>query len=159
MPIVKRFVCFALIWLVLSRGEPGGWVAGLLAAASATAASLWLLPPGSVRADILGFARLVPGFLYRSLRGGIEIAWLALHPRMPIDGGWIAYRTALQDGTQRNIFGSEMSLLPGSLLAGGDEDVLYVHCLVGRDRVVRQLGDEEARFAAAWRPAVDGRDG
>jgi hypothetical protein len=47
--------------------------------------------------------RLAPGFLRSSLLGGIDVARRALHPRMPLDAGWIAYRTKLPRGLPRVI--------------------------------------------------------
>lgn len=145
----KRFVLFGLVWLILSRGDAGGLVFGIVTAAGAAWVSLRLLPPGSGRLSLLGLARMLPAFLRNSVLGGIDVARRALHPRMPLDAGWIAYRTKLSKGLPRVSFGSETSLMPGTLVAGGREDLLYVHCLDRSQDVERNLRTEEARIAAA----------
>lgn len=147
--LAKRFILFALIWLVLSRGESGGFMFGAAAAAGAASASLALLPPTRRRISIIGVIGLVPGFLRSSLEGGIDVARRVLHPSMPLDAGWIAYHTKLPKGLSRVSFGSETSLLPGSLVAGGRGDTIYVHCLDRGQDVESNLRKEEARIAAA----------
>lgn len=146
--VAKRLVLFALIWLVLTRADVSGFAFGIVVAAGSTWVSLILLPPGSHRVSIAGMIRLAPGFLRSSLLGGIDVARRALHPRMPLDAGWIAYRTKLPRGLPRVSFGSKTSLLPGSLVAGGRGDVLYVHCLDRGQDVERSLRDEEERIAS-----------
>lgn len=145
--LAKRFALFALVWLILSRGDPSGLILGAVTAAGAAWMSIALLPPGTRRVDLLAVVRLAPGFVVRSMRGGIDVAWRALHPAMPIHEGWIVYRTRLPAGPSRVSFGSEMSLLPGSLVAGGRGDRVYVHCLDRSQNVVADLEAEEARIA------------
>lgn len=149
--LAKRFVLFALVWLALSRAAPGGWAFGVAAAGAATWASMVLLPPGTHRLDLFRLLRMLPGFAVLSLRGGIDVAWRALHPRMPLDPGWIGYRTRLPPGLPRVSFGSETSLLPGSLVAGSRGGLLYVHCLDLGQQVRRNLAQEELRVGSIWR--------
>lgn len=150
--VAKRFTLFAGVWLVLSGGDASGLIFGAAASAGAAWASLALLPPGRRNIGLVGMAGLVPGFLRSSLRGGIDVARRALHPRMPVNPGWIAYRTDLPKGLPRVVFGSETSLLPGSLVAGGRGDVLYVHCLDTGLDVEDSLCKEEARIAGTLPP-------
>ena len=148
--LVKRFSLFALAWLILSGGDAGGLLPGAVVTAGATWASLRLLPPERYRVDFFALARLLPGFLLSSIKGGIDVAGRALHPRMPLDAGWIAYRTTLPRGLARVSFGCETSLLPGSLVAGARGDVLYVHCLDKSQDLDAALRLEERRIAAAF---------
>lgn len=155
MPFVlaKRFVIFLLLWLAISRGEPGGLAFGLAAAALAAGASLRLLPPGDTRIGLLALLGLLPGFLWRSVLGGVDVARRAFDPRLPLKPGWIACPTSLPPGLARVSLGSEMSLLPGSLVAGGDARRLYLHCLDTDQDIAGQLRAEEARIVRTLRPA------
>ncbi len=143
----KRFGLFALAWLALTGGDPSGWIPGGLAAAAAAAVSLRLLPPGGpVR--LLGLLALVPGFLWRSLLGGVDVAARALHPDLPLRPAWLAYPLRLPPGGARVSLGSEISLLPGTLAAGSEGDRLLVHCLDSDQPILAQLAEEEERIAA-----------
>lgn len=145
--LAKRFALFALVWVILSRGDPSALTVGALAAAGAAWISIVFLPPGARQVDLMAVVRLAPGFVVRSIRGGFDVAWRALHPAMPIHEGWIVYRTRLPAGPSRVSFGSEMSLLPGSLVAGGRGDRVYVHCLDTNQDIVSELETEEGRIA------------
>lgn len=124
----KRFMFLALLWVVLTTAANEGLWLGLLAAVGATWVSLVLLPPGKP-VKVLALMRMLPGFVWRSLLGGVDVAWRALHPRMPLKPGWLLLPTALPEGGARVALGSEISLLPGTLVAGTRDGMLLVHCL------------------------------
>ncbi|MCK9510451.1 MAG: Na+/H+ antiporter subunit E [Pigmentiphaga sp.] len=156
--VAKRFVLFALVWLILSEGDASSLalILGGAATAGATWASLVLLPPDQHRVKLAAAAGLLPGFVASSFKGGIDVARRALHPRLPLDAGWIAYRTTLPRGLPRVSFGCETSLLPGSLVAGARGDVLYVHCLDKSQDLAYALSREERRIAAAFASGTQG---
>jgi multicomponent Na+:H+ antiporter subunit E len=145
---LKRLAIFFGLWLVLSGADLIGVAFGLPTAALAALFSMRLLPPGGREVSLVRLIAMVPGFLARSVRGGIDVAWRALHPRLPIAPGWLHWRTKLPPGGPRVTLGSELSLLPGTLVAGSRGDVLYVHCLDIRKDITTELAAEEARIAA-----------
>lgn len=151
--LAKRFLLFAAIWLVLSGGAPSGWVVGLFAATAAAWLSCMFMPAGVRRVDFLAVCRLMPGFAARSFMGGMDVARRALDPRLPLDAGWIAYRTKLPSHLARIWLGSETTLFPGSLVAGRRGDLLYIHCLDRGQDIAGQIKAEEARIAATLREA------
>jgi multicomponent Na+:H+ antiporter subunit E len=124
---LARSVLFALCWLVLTEGDPSAWVFGALAVPGALALSLWLLPPEHP----LQWRRVIavlPKFLWESVKGGVDVAWRAFMPRMPIAPGWVLLPVALPD-TARVALSAELSLMPGTLVAGTQEQQLLVHVL------------------------------
>ncbi len=143
----KRFLLFAVLWLVLTGAAPDGLGFGLAAALAATWLSLVLLPPGSRAVSLFSLLPLVPGFVDRSIRGGFDVAWRALHPALPIRPDWYVHRTRLPPGGARVALGSVVSLLPGTLVAGSFGDRLYVHCLTADEAIIRSVEAEEARIA------------
>lgn len=143
----KRFGLFAVLWLVLSGAAVDGLGFGLAATLAATWLSLVLLPPGSRSVSLLATLPLLPGFVDRSIRGGFDVAWRALDPRLPIRPGWYVHETRLPPGGARVALGSVVSLLPGTLVAGSFGDRLYVHCLKVDEDVVRSVEAEERRIA------------
>jgi multicomponent Na+:H+ antiporter subunit E len=143
----KRLVLFAALWLVLSGAALDGLAFGLPTAIAATWLSLRLLPPGRRGVSLLSLLPLVPGFLDRSVRGGFDVAWRALHPRLPIRPAWYVHRTSLPEGGARVALGSIVSLLPGTLVAGSFGDRLFVHCLNADPTVIAAVQAEERRIA------------
>jgi len=143
----KRAVLLALVWLALTAGDPKGLVIGVLAVAAATALSLRLLPPaGPVRLWRLGL--MLPGFLWRSVLGGVDVVWRACHPLMPLRPGWILLPTGLTGGG-RAALGGELSLMPGTLVAGSRDGALLVHVLDRDQDLAPALQREAARLDRA----------
>jgi multicomponent Na+:H+ antiporter subunit E len=146
--ILKRFVMFLALWLVLSGGAISGLPFGIVTAAVAAWTSLRLLPADGRRIRLHSAVLMLPGFLWRSIRGGVDVAWRAFHPKLPVAPGWLLWRTRLPEGGPRVTLGSELSLLPGTLVAGSRGDVLYVHCLDTTKDVAGEMAAEEARIAS-----------
>lgn len=146
---VKRFALFLGVWLVLTTADPGALVPGLLAAGGATWLAHRLARRGDTPLRLLPLVLLLPGFLWRSLLGGIDVARRAFDPRLPLAPGWIRYRTSLPEGAPRVALGSGLSLMPGTLAAGSDGEELLVHCLDSGAEVDRMIAEEERRLAAA----------
>jgi multicomponent Na+:H+ antiporter subunit E len=148
---LKRFALFLAAWSVLTAGDLGALVPGVLAAAGATWLAHRLARHGDTQLRVLPLVMLLPGFLWRSLLGGIDVARRAFDPRMPLKPGWVRYPTQLPPGAARVALGSELSLMPGTLAAGSDGDALLVHCLDVDEDIGRMIGKEERRLAAASR--------
>lgn len=144
---LQRFAVFFGVWLVLAGAQGIGF--GLAAAVAATWARHRLAMPGERPLHFLKLAMLIPGFLYRSFIGGIDVARRAFDPAMPLNPGWIAYPSRLPRGAGRVILGGELSLMPGTLVAGEDKDCLLVHSLDTALPIAHQVADEEARLRGA----------
>jgi multicomponent Na+:H+ antiporter subunit E len=144
-----RAVAFFGVWLVLSAADPGALVPGVLAALAAALASLRLLPPGPRRIRLGRLPSLLLRFLWQSARGGLDVAWRALSPRLPLAPGFVTCPLRLPPGGARNALATEMSLLPGTLAVGQEGDALRLHCLDIAQPVPAQLAEEEARLLAA----------
>ncbi len=145
----KRAVLLAGLWVGLVGADLEGLAAGALAVPVAVWLSLHLLP--SVHPiRLLRLTTLLPGFLWRSVVGGIDVAWRAFHPRMPLRPGWISVPVSLPDGG-RVALGTEVSLMPGTLSAGTHERRLLIHVLDTRAQVDEAVRLDEARLASVLR--------
>lgn len=129
--VLMRSALFFLLWWALTEGEGGGWFA-LPVVLLATSASLALSPAGSLHWRATGLFGFVFFFLRESLRGGIDVAWRALHPHLPIAPVMFDYRLRLPAGSARMLMASTVSLLPGTLSADLKGALLRVHALDGR---------------------------
>jgi len=135
---------FLALWLVLTGPDIAAMVFGVPAIIAATLLSLRLLPPAPGRAPWRALA-MVPGFLWRSLLGGLDVSRRALHPRLPLAPAWRSVPCRLPPGG-RFIIGAEFSLMPGTLVAGCQRGHYLVHLLDVRQPVVAALAAEEARL-------------
>jgi multicomponent Na+:H+ antiporter subunit E len=146
MPIVGFFG----FWLILSEFSAVDVLVGALAALIAALVSRRLMPPGRWTLRPVVLAGLAVRFLRQSIWAGIDVAWRALDPRLPLRPGFVSYRPQLPPGPARNAFLTMMSLLPGTLPCGPDEEGgLAVHCLDVSQPVVEQLAVEETAFSRA----------
>jgi multicomponent Na+:H+ antiporter subunit E len=132
---------FAVLWAILSGGE--GWSIGVPAIFIATAASP-LLTPAS-RWSLPGLARFIPYFFWNSLRGGIDVAARALNPGLPIDPAVLRYEMRLDSTVARVLMADTVTLLPGTLSADLQGNVLLVHVLNRSGPVMDMLGTLEQR--------------
>ena len=145
-----RALLFFALWLVINQSaKPADLLVGVAAAAAATWASLWLLPPAAGRVRIGTLLLLLPRFLWQSLVAGLDVARRAFSPSLPLRPGFVDYPVGLPRGSARNAFELISSLLPGSLPTGESEAVIEYHCLDVAQPVVEQLAAEERAHAAA----------
>jgi multicomponent Na+:H+ antiporter subunit E len=125
---LQSFCVLILIWVALN-GKQDLWL-GLVAAAIGAGVGSWLASgrPYPWRPHrLLAFTAY---FLWESLRGGVDVAWRAMHPRLQIDPCFTRYSLQLPSGQPRTLMLSVISLLPGTLSADMEgEDVLLVHAL------------------------------
>jgi len=147
---IVRLGGFLVFWVIIAGTEPVDLLFGAPAALIVTWASLQLLPPGTRRLRVVALARLVPRFLYQSIGAGVDVAWRALDPRLPLQPGFVTYRPRLPPGAALSAFCTVTSLLPGTLPSGTDErGRLMIHCLDKDQPIANQLATEEALLMEA----------
>ncbi|HEV3491330.1 MAG TPA: Na+/H+ antiporter subunit E [Reyranella sp.] len=145
-----RAILFLAFWLMIAGYDPADLPVGLIAAAAATWTSLRLLPSVKVKVRLLSLATFILHFLRQSVSSGVEVAWRAFDPRLPINPGFVVYPCRLRSAGSRSAFCALSSLLPGTLPAGSDEEgALVVHCLDVGQPVAANLAAEEALFSRA----------
>lgn len=127
----SRVGLLLVLWWVLVEANPASLVFGAVAAVAASYLSLTLYPVD--QAGIRAW-RLVPllGWLcVQGLRGGLDVAWRAIHPRLPVDPAWTKVRLTSDHAAANSLLGGMISVLPGSLAAGPANGVMDLHLLHG----------------------------
>lgn len=152
-----RAVAFALVWWMLTTGAEESWLVGVPMVLIATLVSMVLLPvfPWSPS----GAALFVPFFVWRSLYGGVDVAWRAFHPSLPIAPGLIEYPLRLSPGLPRVFMVNTVSLLPGTLSAELRADCLRVHVLDTRNNVLSELMVVEQAVARMFATPLENSEG
>ena len=119
--------------------------------------SVALLPP--VKLVWPALLRFVPYFFIRSLLGAADVAWRAVHPRMPIEPHLIEYPVRLPPGLPLVFMANVVSLLPGTLSVELGSRFLRVHVLGGRGDAVSGLETLERQVAGLFGASLPASSG
>jgi multicomponent Na+:H+ antiporter subunit E len=159
MADLKRFLLFLGLWLVISEAHLDLLHYGVLAAAAATAISRLIWRRSGRTISIFAVLAYMPGFLWRSLMGGIDVAWRVFHPRLPIAPAFLAYDSRDDDETGRVLLTDILSLMPGTLGAGLAGRRATIHLLADEPATRRLIEEEDSRLAHIFAdPAADGEE-
>ncbi len=144
-----RFILFSLMWWVLTDGVIESLFVGIPVVLIATQISTMMMPQLSW--SLFGLLKFMPYFLWHSIRGGVDVAWRAMHPHLPIEPGLYDYQFRLPPGFPRVFMANIVSLLPGSLSVELEADILRIHVLDEADNIDKQLHNLENRLATILR--------
>lgn len=156
LTFARRVLPLACLWWLLAGRDGGSWFFGgpvvLMLAA-------WQLEAGSERAYRVRLRRLVgfvSFFVWRTLAGSCDVAWRAIHRRLPIAPVVADYSLRLPvGGPARVFFANCINLLPGTLSAAWEDDVLRVHVLTAGPHATEELRSLERQvallFGLPWR--------
>jgi multicomponent Na+:H+ antiporter subunit E len=149
---VRRFVFLVGLWWLLVEGKTDGWWFAL-GVAGLSIASLRLMPEPALREQVRFFPlmALVPRFIAHSLIGGIDVAWRALVPGLPIDPDVVTYRYRVQSDRARAMLAQLVSLMPGTLTCRVYDEAAVIHLLTGDPaQVLHETAALELRVARVF---------
>ncbi len=147
--LLERLIVFALLWWVLAEGDGSSWVFGAPFALFASVASLRLTPERGWHLRPLSAARFAGFFAYHSVIGGVDVAWRAVRPSMPISPGFVTCPIRLPTESARVLLADTVSLLPGTLSSGFEGDTLVLHVLDDTMPIRSDVERVEERIASA----------
>jgi multicomponent Na+:H+ antiporter subunit E len=142
MPIV-RFAALYAFWIILSgRFEMKYLAIGVACAVLVTYLTQDLAQPeGASRRPrvepayfvLVGMGRFVLylcWLLWSVLQSNFQVAYLVLHPKMPIQPGLLRLRTKLRNRTGHIMLANSITLTPGTITVDFDDGDYSVHALV-----------------------------
>ncbi|MGB5179849.1 MAG: Na+/H+ antiporter subunit E [Gammaproteobacteria bacterium] len=128
--IVTRAAILAGLWWLIVQGQPDAWLVGVPAVAIATLVSSRLGSRHALpRLSLTGLLAFVALFLRESIRGGLDVAFRTLGPRLRIEPGFHSYRMHTSHPAARVLLINCIGLLPGTLAADLDGDHAELHLL------------------------------
>jgi len=146
---------FFILWMVLDEGKVAGFLIGLPTSILAGWVSMRLFPPSRNSGERICFFALgsfVVSFLWNSIKAGVEVAYWAFHPRLPLRIGFVCCTCGIPAGSRRDLFLATCSLMPGSLPVGDTaEGEILLHCLNTDSSVCRQMQVHEASLMRIWK--------
>jgi multicomponent Na+:H+ antiporter subunit E len=127
--VLWRSALFAVLWWALTDGRADSWGVGSVSILAAVILSLRLLPPVPTYVSRIGLLRFLLFFFVQSLRGGVQVAWFALRPRLSLRPALHEIPLRLPEGIGRVLLANTLSLLPGTLSVGLEGNRLCLHVL------------------------------
>ena len=128
-----RLVLFSLVWGLLTGWQQSSLGVGIVFIFTASLLSLYLAPQQRKTKQWLKSPLSLLSFLLyfavQSLRGGWNIAKLALTPKPKLSPGFVKYHTDLANESQVFTFMQVLSLLPGTVSAKQNGRELTIHVL------------------------------
>ncbi|MGV8900338.1 MAG: Na+/H+ antiporter subunit E [Burkholderiaceae bacterium] len=152
--LMMRAVLFALLWWVLTGGAHDAWGVGAATIALAVAVSLRLRAPGPFRFSILRVPGFLAFFLLESIKGGVQVAGMALRPRLDLQPTTMEIHLRLPDESARMFLAATLSLLPGTLSFGLNGNRLLLHVLDRRMPIEQEVRNTEVQVARLFRIAL-----
>lgn len=145
--LLWRAALFTALWWILTEGDFVAWSVGLVSVILAWVASLILFPPGTSRLSLTGLAGFLGFFMVQSVKGGVQVALMALRPRLDLHPTVLDIPMRLPEGRARVLLANTLSLLPGTLSTGLEGRHLRLHLLDKRIPVESGVREAEARIA------------
>lgn len=147
-----------LFWWLLVEGRLDGWWYAIPVVLAALALRRALpIPLALQRVNLLALIAFLPRFVWHSLVGGVDVAWRAFHPSMPLTPAMFMYPFRLQSDGARVFLAQIISLMPGTLSCCVGPRHLVVHVLSGtREAFLAETAAFERRTARIFREDIGG---
>lgn len=147
--LLVRTSILAAGWWAITEGDRAALGFGVPVVLLALLTSLSLPAPPTRRPSPLGILRFAVTFLAGSVGGGLDVAWRAFHPRVPLSPNVVRYTLRLPSGPARSLFTGAVSMMPGTLSANLEDALVDIHVLVDDGRVTERLQRFEEAVARA----------
>lgn len=173
MVLLESIVLLGFWFVLVGRLELSDLVLGGMAVAGVVWMSHGLVYPlflaaGMTRSPAFILVRIwhglafMPWFLYRILIANLQVAYLVLHPRIPISPLFVQFPTGLRKHLAQVMIGNCITLTPGTITVELDAHTYTVHVLAPpsasdvltaslQNRVARIFGEDvETPPAPRW---------
>lgn len=142
--ILLRSSLFAVLWWMLAEGNHEGWMLGAVAIGLATWTSLVWLPPSKERLSLRGLVGFVAFFVWHSVRGGAQVAWMATRSKVDLQPYLLELPITLPAGAPRILLINALGLMPGTLSVEVKNTTLLIHALDDRQPILAETRALEA---------------
>ncbi len=88
----------------------------------------------------LWFLYYIPLFAWECIKSNIEVAYLVIHPGLPINPGIVKVKTTLKSDTGLTFLANSITLTPGTMSVDIDEEngYLYIHWINVKDKDIEK---------------------
>lgn len=145
-----RVLLFACLWWILTEGRLDGWLLGGVAVIAATWASVALWPSAAHGVRLTALPGFLAFFLINSVRGGWQVALMALRGRRALQPAFLELPLNLPAGAPQILLTTVLGLMPGTVGIELADDRLRLHVLHQDLPVVAEARALERRIAALF---------
>jgi multicomponent Na+:H+ antiporter subunit E len=145
-----RGLLFASLWWILAEGRLDGWLLGGIAVFAAIWTSVALWPPAAHGIRLAALPGFLAFFLANSVRGGWQVALMALRGRGALQPTFLDLPLSLPAGAPQILMTNVLSLMPGTVGVELVDDRLRLHVLHQGLPVVAEARALERRIAALF---------
>jgi multicomponent Na+:H+ antiporter subunit E len=149
--IAVRAAFCALLWWVLVGETQNAWGVGAAIIVLGVAVSMQLRSPGTHQFSIAQVPVFLAFFLWQSIKGGVQVAAMAVRPQMNLRPEMLEIALRLPEGDARMFLVSILNLLPGTLSVGLNNNQLLLHVLDAGMPIEKEVRAAEANVAALFR--------
>ena len=137
-----QFVILYVFWLILSGHYQAKYIIiGAIAAALVTLLTNDLFystlrygervetKPHAIFLQLFRFLIYLPWLLVQIIMANVQVAYLVLHPRMPIEPALLLFRTRMQKGIAQVTLANSITLTPGTITVSLEDGNYIIHTL------------------------------
>lgn len=101
--------------------------------------------------EFFRFIKYIPWLMYQIILSNIHVAYLVLHPKMPIEPSMVTFETKLKKDFSLVAFANSITLTPGTITVDIQEGKYFiVHCISRKVSEDLLTGDMERKIAAIF---------
>ncbi len=86
----------------------------------------------------------------------LQVAYLVIHPKMPIKPKLLTFQTKLPSASAKVILGNSITITPGTLTIDIEHDKFLVHCLVPDSASSLENGEMQSRIMRLFQDDLKG---
>ena len=160
---VQTLALFAVWFAFSGHTEIEFLIMGAVAAIAGTALTHWLFagdqdprfghipypPVWFVRATFRSIL-YAPWLLWEIALSNLHVAYLVLHPRLPVDPTLVEFETSLHSETAQVLLAQSITLTPGTVTVDVSDGKFMVHCLSSKSRQGMADGSIQRKVAGIF---------
>ncbi len=125
------FVASLVVWILLAGATWEELILGTIVSAVVAfvfgQSSLYVLNAKWLIRMLLFLIFYLPVFVIELIRANIDVMVRVLHPKLPINPGFVKVPTKLKGDQAKLMLANSITLTPGTITLDADENHLYVH--------------------------------
>ncbi len=107
---------------------------------------------------LIRFPFFAVALIWEIIKANVNLAFIVISPRLPIDPRIIRLKTGLKGDLERTMFADSITLTPGTLTVDVQDDIFYVHCLAPHHQKGLLEGRLERLVAWLFRQKIGKQD-